>query len=82
MLGFVLGLVAPRKAAAAVTSVAGAGLAFVSGVWLLNVADVVHPSRSEHASLIAMGIWMGIALAGFVFQLPRKRSGPKAAEAA
>jgi hypothetical protein len=82
MLGFVLGVVAPVKAGAAITSMAGSLLCVLSGAWLLSLAGIVRPSLLDRGPMIWLAIWGGVALTGFVFQLPRKPHGKHHAEPA
>ena len=81
MLGFVLGVVAPLKAGAVLTSMAGAMLCVVCGGCLLTAAGVIRPSLFDRGPLIWLSLWGGVAIAGFVYQLPRQKAKPREVEA-
>ncbi len=82
MLGFALGVAAPAKAGAAITSLAGAMLVLLSSAWLLRVAGVLDPSLAERGALAWLAAWIGLALLALVVQWPGKaKAKPQAAEA-
>jgi hypothetical protein len=72
MLGFVLGVVAPLKASAALTSVAGSVICVAAGAWLLAAAGILQPTILARGPAIWLAMLTGVALAGFVYQLPKR----------
>lgn len=76
VLGFVLGILAPKRGAAIMTSLAGAALIMVGGIWLLYATGHFTMQPTEQTPLVILGIWIGLSLAGFVAQLPRKAVKP------
>lgn len=82
MLGFVVGVVAPVKAGAAITSMAGSLLCVLSGAWLLSLAGIVRPSLLDKGPMIWLAIWAGVALTGLLVQLPKRHAPRQAGEPA
>jgi hypothetical protein len=82
VLGFVLGLLAPKRGAAIMTSLAGAALVMVGGIWLMYATGYFSMQPTERTPLVILCVWVGLSLAGFVSQLPRKAAPKPAPEPA
>jgi hypothetical protein len=74
MLGFVLAILAPLKGAAAITSMFGSLVCVTTGTWLLTLAGLIHPAIMTHSDWAWLAIWAGIALAGFMIQIPKRHA--------
>ncbi len=71
LLGFVLGIAAPRKGAAVVTSLLGAGLLVSGTAWLMAGLDIPGRSLLSRGAAVWLGAWLLPAAAGIVFQMTR-----------
>lgn len=75
LLGFVLGIAAPRKGAAIVTSLLGAGLLVSGTAWLMAGLDIPGRSLLSRGATVWLGAWLLPAAAGMVFQMTRPGGG-------
>ncbi len=69
ILGFVLGIVAPRKGAAIITSLLGAGMMLASIAWLVRGLDLPGKGLLAATPTLWLAAWLLPALAGVVFQI-------------
>lgn len=74
MAGFALGIILPRKAAAAVSSLAGAGMILAGGVWLADRYTGLGAWLAGVGALGYLGAWMVLSAVGLIFQ-SRSRLG-------
>ena len=73
VLGLLVGLVMPRKSAAIVTAMAGAGLWLASATWLAHAAQIPGRELLHRSPLAWAAIWLAVSALGVAVQLTRLR---------
>ena len=84
LVGLIIGALMPRRAAALVTALLGAGVFLVSLTWMARAADLPGRGLLDHGAMGWLMIWSVAAGAGLVFQLcghPRTAKKPTPAAA-
>ena len=66
-----VGVVMPRKSAAVVTAMAGAGLWLASGAWLAHAVEVPGKELLHRSPLAWSAIWLAVSLVGIIVQIGR-----------
>jgi hypothetical protein len=69
LVGLIIGALMPRKAAALLTSLLGAGIFLASLAWLSQVADLPGRSLLDQGPVGSLAMWGVVAFAGLAFQL-------------
>jgi hypothetical protein len=81
LLGLIVGAIMPRRAAALVTALLGAGVFLTSLTWLARAAQWPGQALLDHGPMGWLAIWLVASAAGLVFQLcsqvrPRPEAKP------
>jgi len=71
VLGLLLGVVMPRKSAAVVTAMAGAGLWLASAAWLAHAVEMPGRELLHRSPLAWTAIWLAVSFVGVVVQIGR-----------
>jgi len=78
--GAAAGMSMPKRAAAVITAVLGAGLVLIAGGWLARAFDVPGKELlTERGPIGVLGVWGALALFGAIVQLRASAAKPKAA---
>lgn len=75
MTGFLMGLILPNKAAAAVSSLTGAAMILAGGISLADRYTSLGPSLAGISAMGWLGGWMALSAVGLLFQ-SRKKAKP------
>lgn len=82
MVGFLLGLLLPKKAAATISALAGAAMLLFGAVSLIDRYTVFGDKLAGISALGWLGGWMVLAALGLLFQSRKSSSPPPAPRAA
>lgn len=86
MMGFLLGLVMPKKAAAAISSLSGAAMLLAGGVSLAERYAGAGPQLAGVSALGWLGVWLVVSAIGLFVQSrntrPKQAAAPQAAPVA
>jgi hypothetical protein len=79
LVGLIIGAIMPRKAAALLTSLLGAGVFLASLAWISQMADLPGRALLDQGPTGSLAMWAVVAVAGLAFQLASQARPRKAA---
>lgn len=68
VIGFLLGLLAPKRAAAVATALFGSALILGCGGWLAEALSLPGHQYLDQRAVVWLPVWIGIAVVGFAVQ--------------